>query len=486
MQATNDSAGGIAECPGCGQEFMVKATRPQLPVVEAYDDSPRAPGPGLRPGTAQPRSQPPAAHPSTNHKEASRKSNATPILLILGSGLLVGGGIVATKLLWPQLLAPSSGAPAPSSDTPAPFISASDALQKIKAQISAAEEQELGDRIRAQAEIKAMVRRTEAEDRLKAQGAREAARRRLASTYFNGDEEVAEAMLQVIDEVNEEASAVLNGHPNGHPIPRTESEFEKLWMKILITRMPRNPTIARWLNQREPQEFARRFWSSGSESDKGLKPPALLASGKYSGMGSGFFISADGWLVTNAHVVKSSKTVDLRSTDGKISLGQVMKVDDAKDLALVKTGMAPAAWLPISQSGKEPDLGQEVFTIGYPEPARQGLEPKFSDGKISSLSGVSDDKDSFQTSISVRHGNSGGPLVDARSGWVIGVTNAVYVNQDRREAETVSYAIKGSILRKFLNDVPEAARAAAKQSPPDLKPVERVRTSSVLVLVKVD
>jgi S1-C subfamily serine protease len=55
-------------------------------------------------------------------------------------------------------------------------------------------------------------------------------------------------------------------------------------------------------------------------------------------------------------------------------------------------------------------MGQSVFTVGFPNLSIQGVEPKFTDGRISSLSGVRDDQDSVQISVPIQPGNSGGAL----------------------------------------------------------------------------
>src|SRR5208282_2594685 len=69
------------------------------------------------------------------------------------------------------------------------------------------------------------------------------------------------------------------------------------------------------------------------------------------------------------------------------------------------------------------DLGQEVFTIGFPNIVMQGIAPKYTDGKISSLAGMMDDPTEYQISVPVQPGNSGGPLCDA-NGQVVGIVVA--------------------------------------------------------------
>jgi S1-C subfamily serine protease len=78
----------------------------------------------------------------------------------------------------------------------------------------------------------------------------------------------------------------------------------------------------------------------------------------------------------------------------------------ANDLALLKvSGRFPA--LPL-QSSRGVELGETVFTVGFPNITLQGMEPKLTEAKISSLSGVQDDPRYFQISVAVQPGNSGG------------------------------------------------------------------------------
>jgi S1-C subfamily serine protease len=208
---------------------------------------------------------------------------------------------------------------------------------------------------------------------------------------------------------------------------------------------------------------------------------------KYTAFGSGFFISPDGWLITNRHVVRNAEKVDLRISGEKIVSAKVIARDGKNDLALLKADVQSPAWLPISPSAKELELGNTVFTIGFPNPIVQGLEPKYTDGRISSRAGIMDDAAFYQISVPVQPGNSGGPLIDMESGFAVGViTLRLDRTADGRAAYNVSYALKGSVLHTFVAGTPEAAQAL-KTEP--AKPGEsaaiitRARGSAATVLV---
>jgi S1-C subfamily serine protease len=112
----------------------------------------------------------------------------------------------------------------------------------------------------------------------------------------------------------------------------------------------------------------------------------------------------------------------------------------------------------------------------------QGIAPKFTDGRISSMSGYRDDPNQFQISVPVQPGNSGGPLIHFASGRVAGVINARLNGQD---AENVAYAIKTDVALKFLSSVSGLKLPASTSTPANAEEqIQKTRDSVVLVLVK--
>jgi S1-C subfamily serine protease len=134
-------------------------------------------------------------------------------------------------------------------------------------------------------------------------------------------------------------------------------------------------------------------------------------------------------------------------------------------------------------------LGDEVFTIGFPNLDVQGASPKYTDGKVSSLSGMEDDPSQYQISVPVQPGNSGGALV-AENGGVVGVVRArmddlASIARSGAVPQNVNYAVKVKYLRALLADIPGVA-AKLKQADADAKAGERVKTAAdaaVIVLV---
>ncbi len=230
------------------------------------------------------------------------------------------------------------------------------------------------------------------------------------------------------------------------------------------------------------QQFAREF---KPRTESGSVNSTL--SGNPKATGTGFFITDDGYLISNYHVVKDAAKVRLLTGAGLID-AKVVRVDAANDLALLKADgrFAP---LPIAAS-RTVALGGMVATVGFPNIGLQGFAPKLAKGEIASLSGAGDDPRYFQISAPVQPGNSGGALVDER-GNVIGIVSAkldagAALAASGALPENVNYAVKSSLLLSFLESVPDVD---AKLKAPNTKDekfenvVKSAQAAAVLVLV---
>jgi serine protease Do len=136
------------------------------------------------------------------------------------------------------------------------------------------------------------------------------------------------------------------------------------------------------------------------------------------GSGTGFFVSQDGYLLTNQHVVGAAKFIKVKLPTGRELLGEVLLSDKNRDVALIKT--EPIAVHPIIIRISEPNIGEEVYVLGSP------LGDKFNTTLTRGiLSGYRtfEEKRYLQSDVAILPGNSGGPLLDAK-GSVIGVSVA--------------------------------------------------------------
>lgn len=175
--------------------------------------------------------------------------------------------------------------------------------------------------------------------------------------------------------------------------------------------------------------------------------------------GSGFILSSDGYIVTNAHVVEDAKTVTVGLNDRRELKAEIVGVDKLSDIALLKID---ANNLPVVETGDSDSLqvGQWVFAIGAPF----GLDHTATQGIVSALSRSLPDGTYvpfIQTDVAVNPGNSGGPLFDlngrvvgvnsqiySRSGGYMGISFAIPINVAKNVAEQLKTS--GQVSRGWL------------------------------------
>ncbi|HEX5508652.1 MAG TPA: Do family serine endopeptidase [Pseudolabrys sp.] len=140
------------------------------------------------------------------------------------------------------------------------------------------------------------------------------------------------------------------------------------------------------------------------------------------GQGSGFFITADGYAVTNNHVVEKAESVQVTTDDGKIHKAKVIGTDPRTDLALIKVDGGPFPYVKLSD--QTPRIGDWVIAVGNPF----GLGGTVTAGIVSARGrdiGANAYDDFIQIDAPVNKGNSGGPTFDT-AGNVIGVNTAIF------------------------------------------------------------
>lgn len=166
--------------------------------------------------------------------------------------------------------------------------------------------------------------------------------------------------------------------------------------------------------------------------------------------GTGFAI-ADGYIATNYHVTNGARTIKIRGVNGDMEesyRGYLVASDRNRDLAIIKIvdkrfdGFDD---IPYCLGKSVPEVGNEIFCLGYPMTETMGKEIKLTDGIISAASGYKGDQSMYQISAAVQPGNSGGPLFDS-DGNIIGIVCAKH-----SDAENANYAIKVSYLLSLIN-----------------------------------
>jgi serine protease Do len=163
------------------------------------------------------------------------------------------------------------------------------------------------------------------------------------------------------------------------------------------------------------REFFKRF--GGQQGMPNTRRP-----GRATGQGSGFFISADGYAVTNNHVVDKAESVQVTTDDGTIHKAKVIGTDPRTDLALIKVEGSDFPYVKLGE--KTPRIGDWVLAVGNPF----GLGGTVTAGIVSARGrdiGASAYDDFLQIDAPVNKGNSGGPTFDTE-GNVIGVNTAIF------------------------------------------------------------
>ncbi|MDO9099975.1 MAG: trypsin-like peptidase domain-containing protein [Caldisericota bacterium] len=216
----------------------------------------------------------------------------------------------------------------------------------------------------------------------------------------------------------------LTGTPTGTTIVTTEEQAVENAVKIA------SPAVVRINVTATAQD---PFWMIPSQE---------------TGIGSGFIITSDGYVLTNNHVVQDATTITVTLKDGREFRGQVVGTDPLSDVAVVKIS---GANLPTIQLGDSSRLtvGQKVIAIGNP----YGLDQTVTTGVISALErNIQADQGKtlvgvVQTDAAINPGNSGGPLVDL-SGRVVGINTMIYQN-----AQGLGFSVSVNTARKVYDSI---------------------------------
>lgn len=164
------------------------------------------------------------------------------------------------------------------------------------------------------------------------------------------------------------------------------------------------------------RDFLRRFL--GDQDEFSIDEPPRSRS-----LGSGFFISADGYILTNYHVVKEADEIVVRTNDRREFAANVIGSDRRSDTALIKIDIKDAPVIAIGSS-KDLQVGDWVLAIGSPF----GFDHSVTQGIVSAL-GRSLPSENYvpfiQTDVAINPGNSGGPLLDLQ-GQVVGINSQIY------------------------------------------------------------
>ncbi|GAB2795652.1 S1-C subfamily serine protease [Hymenobacter luteus] len=207
--------------------------------------------------------------------------------------------------------------------------------------------------------------------------------------------------------------------------------------------------------RREVERIKRTQRSMNRTLNQIEAQPEKVNPGKFSG--TGFALTADGYLVTSYHVIQGADSLLIEGRDRQRFRAEPVFTDVAHDLAILQIkdkSFKGFGRLPYSFKRGQSDLGEKVYTLGYP---REDLV--FNDGSLSARSGFEGDTGFYQISIPVNPGNSGGPLLDDR-GNLIGV-----ISGRQMDVQSAAFATKSSYLMRLVDSLSAAGAGQSYNLP---------------------
>ncbi|AMP97326.1 Protease Do [Pedobacter cryoconitis] len=193
-------------------------------------------------------------------------------------------------------------------------------------------------------------------------------------------------------------------------------------------------------NIKNSQNKLVRTINSSPKTDKGHVRSAQFG-------GTGFALTANGYLCTNYHVVRDADSVYVQNNKGDSYKVKVVYRDPQYDIAILKIideSFTPLSAIPYKLKKNSIGMGENVYTLGYPKD-----DAVLGEGYISSKTGHVGDTTQYQVSIPINPGNSGGPLLD-NYGNIIGVITA-----KENQVDGATFAIKSKYILEALNAIPQ-------------------------------
>ena len=199
------------------------------------------------------------------------------------------------------------------------------------------------------------------------------------------------------------------------------------------------------------------------------------------GQGTGFVVDTEGHIVTNHHVIDGANEISVTVPSGETYTAKVVSQSASTDLAVLKIQYTTKNYLTFANPGAA-EIGDDVFTLGFPVSDILGKEVKYSEGVINSLSGIKGDATFFQISVPTQPGNSGGPLVN-EDGDVVGIVTSTAAVKEFYKAtgsmpQNINWAVKGAYASLIL---PSRAQKGHRQTD---NPVKNTKNSVVFIETK--
>jgi serine protease Do len=191
------------------------------------------------------------------------------------------------------------------------------------------------------------------------------------------------------------------------------------------------------------------------------------------GLGSGFVINAEGYVLTNNHVVDGASEIRVKFADGREVPGKVVGGDAKTDLALLKVEATGLPVIPLGDSARL-EVGEPVMAVGNPF----GLEQTVTTGIVSATGraiGAGPYDDFIQTDASINPGNSGGPLINAR-GEVVGVNTAIASGNGGSVG--IGFAIPTNLVKPVVAQLAESGHVTRAWLGVSIQPITKELAAS--------
>lgn len=195
------------------------------------------------------------------------------------------------------------------------------------------------------------------------------------------------------------------------------------------------------------KRYAKKDKPENKTPTEKIKPKDNIPNHKVlpAASGTGFFVSNDGFIITNHHVIEGCKYVEL-NYNAKTYKTKTIAIDKINDLAVLKAKINSPKFYSVSK--EDAALLDDIIIAGFPLGKKVSSAIKTSKGSITALAGFGDNYSEFQTDAALNQGNSGGPILN-NYGNVIGVAVAAYGKE--QGVESFNFGIKSSTLRTFVS-----------------------------------
>ncbi len=242
------------------------------------------------------------------------------------------------------------------------------------------------------------------------------------------------------------SNQIVSQHPLSFADMVDEVKSAVVSVKVKAASPSKNINFKSSRNHPQLQEFFKRFGQENPQRRQ-LRPRQKQLSSQ----GSGFFISSDGYVVTNHHVIENGSEFDVVLSDGQIYEAELIGSDAKTDLALLKVDVEDAPFKAVALSNNNPRVGDWVVAVGNPF----GLGGTVTAGIVSAHGrelGASIYDDFIQIDAPVNKGNSGGPSFNIY-GEVVGVNTAIFSPSGGNVG--IAFAIPAETVKSIVEDLKE-------------------------------